>query len=129
MSVPDDPPVEAPVAVKLYTMSASVWLVAGAPTDAVSAMVALEAEDFWLGHDEVMVVFDDEIAARIGLLETITVSSVPERVRRADDRRHQGLRRRHRRGPEGFAGPARKFAYDSHLFSFGESLGLQSGTS
>ena len=89
MSVPDDPHVEAPVAVKLYTKSASVWLVAGAPTAAPCRNECVE-----LMVDATRV-FD---------------------VATGEERRW-------------FAGPARKFAYDSYLFSFGESLGLQSGTS
>lgn len=99
MSVPDDPPVEAPVASSTPSRR-QFGLSPGRPQMQSVRWSLLKQRTFGSDTIEVMVVFDDEIAARIGLLETITVSSVPERVRRADDRRHQGFRRRHRRGAE-----------------------------
>ena len=76
---PDDPLVEAPVAVKLYSDLGSVWLVAAAPREPLSVSAHLNAEDVWVGHDEVMVVFDDDTAARIGLAEAISVGRRPRR--------------------------------------------------
>ena len=76
---PDDPPVEAPVAVKLYAQSGTVWLVAAAPLDPLSASDDLKAETVWVGADEVMVVFDDGIAIGLGLQEAISVGSRPPR--------------------------------------------------
>jgi hypothetical protein len=75
---PDDPPVQAPVAVKLYSNLGSVWLVAAAPREPPSASAYLNAEDVWVGHDEVMVVFDDAIAERIGLIEAVSIGSPPK---------------------------------------------------
>jgi hypothetical protein len=59
--------------VKLYAESATVWLVAAAPREPLSASAHLSAEDVWVGHDELMVLFDDDIAARIGLAEAISM--------------------------------------------------------
>ena len=75
IGVPDDPPVEAPVAVKLYSIRGSAWLVAGAPKESDRASADLGADDVWLGHDEVMVVFDDVMAERIGLIEAVSIGS------------------------------------------------------
>ena len=72
---PDDPPVLAPVAVKLYSDLGSVWLVAAAPRDPQSVSAHLSANDVWVGHDEVIVVFDDAIAERIGLIEAVSIGS------------------------------------------------------
>lgn len=76
---PDDPLVEAPIAVKLYAESGTVWLVAAAPLDPLSASDDLKAETVWVGADEVIVVFDDGIATRLGLQEAISVGSRPPR--------------------------------------------------
>lgn len=70
---PDDPPVDAPIAVKLVTARAAVWLVAGAPREWDRARPDITADDVYLGHDEMLVVFDDIIAKRIGLLEAISI--------------------------------------------------------
>jgi hypothetical protein len=80
LGLPDDPPVEVPVAVKLYTIRGSAWPVAGAPKEWDRASAHLGADDVWLGHDEVIVVFDDAIAERIGLVEAVSIESPPEPI-------------------------------------------------
>lgn len=64
---PDDPPVEAPVAVPLAAGSAAVWTVAAAPREYELAMPRLNREEAYLGHDEVLVVFSDDRAGALGL--------------------------------------------------------------
>jgi hypothetical protein len=57
-----------PVAVRLATdAGATAWIVAAGPCDLISAATRLTADAVWLGHDEVIVVFGDEGARRIGL--------------------------------------------------------------
>lgn len=65
---------------KLYTIRGSVWLVAGAPKEWDRASADLGADDVWLGHDEVMVVFEDAIAERIGLIEAVSIGSPPKPI-------------------------------------------------
>jgi hypothetical protein len=64
---PDDPPVEVPVAIRLITESAAVWIVAAAPREYGRAMPELERDDIFLGHDEVIAVFSDHRAHALGL--------------------------------------------------------------
>lgn len=64
---PADPPVLAPIAVRLVTASSVVWLAAAAPRDYEAASEDLTAEDVYLGHDEMIVAFTDDRAHRIGL--------------------------------------------------------------
>lgn len=64
---PDDPPLEAPVAVRLATGAGPVWFVAAAPREYGLAMPEPERDDIYLGHDEVVVLFSDERASALGL--------------------------------------------------------------
>lgn len=65
---PDDRPVLAPVGIRLTVGPSVVWIVAAAPRDAAHATEDLYAEDVYLGHDEVIVVFGDERARLLGIL-------------------------------------------------------------
>ena len=56
-----------PVAVRLATASAPLWIVAAAPREYQLATPDLGTDDVYLGHDEVIVVFTDQRARRIGL--------------------------------------------------------------
>ena len=47
--------------------SEPVWIVAAAPREYLLAKPDLESDDVYLGHDEVIVVFTDQRARRIGL--------------------------------------------------------------
>lgn len=64
---PDDPPVEAPVAVRLGAGGSGVWIVAAAPREYELATPDLQHDDIYLGHDEVLVVFSDDRASALGL--------------------------------------------------------------
>ena len=59
----------APVAIRLWTRNGgAVWIVAAAPRDEAHAHEDLTADDVFVGHDEIIVVFGDARARRIGLL-------------------------------------------------------------
>jgi hypothetical protein len=62
------PTVPEPVAIRLATDDAIAWLVAAAPKDEDHAREDLYAGDIWLGFDEVIVLFTDARAHRLGLL-------------------------------------------------------------
>ena len=63
----DDPSVRAPVAIRVATGQGLVWLVVAGPLDPAIATNDFEG-GVYLGHDEVIVVFDDAQARRIGLV-------------------------------------------------------------
>lgn len=65
--VPDDPPVTAPVAIRLATHNDVAWVVAAAPRDEDHAREDLGADDVWIGFDEVIVLFGDVRADQLGL--------------------------------------------------------------
>ena len=65
---PDDPPVTAPVAIRLGTARGCAWLVAAGPRDHARDLEELTAQDVYLGQDEMIVLFDDERARRLGLI-------------------------------------------------------------
>ena len=62
----DDPPVSVPIALRLASERGVVWIAAAAPREG-DAHEDIGANDVWLGHDEVIVVFDDVRADRLGL--------------------------------------------------------------
>jgi hypothetical protein len=70
LGVPDDPPVSAPVAIRLATDSGVAWIVAAAPRDEHHAREDIRADDVWVGFDEVIVLFDDVRAGHLGLQAT-----------------------------------------------------------
>jgi hypothetical protein len=70
LGVPDDPPVSAPVAIRLATDGGVAWIVAAAPRDEHHAREDIRANDVWVGFDEVIVLFDDVRADHLGLQTT-----------------------------------------------------------
>lgn len=70
MSEPDERHGAAPIALRLATGRGIVWLVAAAPRDEESATEDLGAEAVYLGHDELIVLFEDDRARKIGLTAT-----------------------------------------------------------
>jgi hypothetical protein len=65
--IPDDPPVVAPMALRLGLRESSAWIVAARLKDELSSPGELTAEDLFVGLDEVIVLFGDDCAARVGL--------------------------------------------------------------
>jgi hypothetical protein len=61
-----DPQVSAPVAIRLATKDGVVWMAAAGPSDSAHPVEDLDADDVWVGHDEVIVFFDDARAKRLG---------------------------------------------------------------
>lgn len=62
------PPPPAPVAVRLWTTAGGVvWIVAAAPRGEAHARADLDSDDVLLGHDEIIVLFSDELARNVGL--------------------------------------------------------------
>jgi hypothetical protein len=67
LGVPGDPPVSAPVALRFATNTGVAWIVAAGPQDADRELEEIRAADVWIGHDEVIVLFGDDRADRLGL--------------------------------------------------------------
>jgi hypothetical protein len=59
---------QVPVAVRLETSGQSVWIVEAQPKDA--AKLDLKRDNFWIGADEVIVIFGDAGAQAVGLPTT-----------------------------------------------------------
>lgn len=57
-----------PVALRFSTDGGAFWVAAAAPQNESAATEELDADDVWLGYDEVIVIFDDDVAERIGLI-------------------------------------------------------------
>jgi hypothetical protein len=62
---PEMPERQVPVAIRIESSGQSVWIVEAQPKDA--AKLDLILDNFWIGSDEVIVIFGDSGASALGL--------------------------------------------------------------
>jgi len=67
LGVQNDPPMSAPVALRLATDSGVAWLVAAAPKEFAGEHEDIRAKDVQVGWNEVIFLFDDARAEHLGL--------------------------------------------------------------